>query len=685
MMNNLLVLLKRESSNLFFILAVLGIMVILFTPVPSWLLDILLLANFSFAILILMLTLDIDKPLSFSTFPSLLLITTLFRLALNISSTRLILENGDAGKVIDAVGEHIVSGSYIIGFVIFSILIVVQYIVITNGAQRVAEVAARFTLDSLPGKQMSIDADLNMGAIDQETAAKRRQQLERESNFYGAMDGASKFVKGDAIAGIIIIFINIIGGLSIGVFEHGMEWGAALHTYTLLTVGDGIITQIPALIIAVAAGIIITRAATDAKLGQEFINQMLAHPQVLIAVGFIIILLMLFPGLPAIPLAMMAAIFLGSGGWIFYRAKSKSTSSEVNYDEIKNQEVDNKLSTNFELRIGSQVDAFVNSKTSLFTQRIETLQRQIRQDMGLITPKINLHKDQKLIANDYMIFLNGAILARGEVFFGQVLAIKADASSAIVLDGKQTIEPTYGLPAVWIDPEQRTFAKSLGYTIVEPEIVLVTHISEILKRSAADFLTRAQTEYLIESRRGDLGSLVEELVPNILSYSDIQRVLQLLLQEQISIRYLDQILEVLVDTGRHTKDVEELTEKVRQSLGSILYDRFLDTSGRLNVITIDPALEGQMLQRSHPESGWSGLLTSMQLDEFINVLSQQVEKVLSSNIQPILLCSPNLRRALKSMLSRAIPHLSILSISELGKYVQVSSAGFVKIGKSLND
>lgn len=682
-MSSMLALLKKESSNLLFILAVLGIMVILFTPVSPWLLDILLLVNFAFAILILMLTLDIDKPLSFSTFPSLLLITTLFRLALNISSTRLILQDAHAGQVIDAVGKHIVAGSFIIGFVIFSILIVVQYIVVTNGAQRVAEVAARFTLDALPGKQMSIDADLNMGAIDQEEAAHRRKQLERESNFYGAMDGASKFVKGDAIAGIIIIFINIIGGLSIGVFQHGMDWGNALHTYTLLTVGDGIVTQIPALIIAVAAGIIITRAATDAKLGQEFMSQLLTHPQTLLAVGLILSLLLLFPGLPALPLTLMATLFLGAGGWMLYRIKRQGISADVS--AIPPDDDSPKTSTVFELRVGTLIEPATSAKTSLLNQRVETLQYQLRQDMGLITPPLQIKADSKLGAHEYTINLHGAVLARGEVFFGQILAIKGDAISTPALEGKQTLEPTYGLPATWISPEQRMTAKSLGYTIVEPEIVLVTHISEILKRSAADFLTRAQTEYLIESRRGEIGSLIDELIPNILTYSDIQRILQLLLHEQISIRHLDQILEVLVDVGRHVKDIEELTERVRQRLGATLYDRFMDKTGRLHVLTIDPTLEGQMLQRSNQESGWNNLLTSTQLDEFIRVLSQQVEQVLSNNIQPVLLCSPQLRRVLKHMLSRAIPHLSVLSIAELGKYVQISSAGIVQIGKTTHE
>lgn len=672
--------LKFEFYNLALVIGVIGILLVLFMPIPTWLLDFLLLTNFAAALLILLLALDTEKPLSFSTFPSLLLITTLFRLALNISSTRLILDHADAGKVIAAVGHYMVAGNLVVGFVIFFILVVVQYVVITNGAQRVAEVAARFTLDSLPGKQMSIDADLNMGLIDSDEAKRRRHQLEQESNFYGAMDGASKFVKGDAIAGVVIIVINIIGGLSIGMLQRGMGWAEALQHYSLLTIGDGIVTQIPSLIISVAAGIIITRAATDTRLGDALGNQIFAYPQTIMIVGLTLIIMLFLPGLPVFPILILL-IILSAAVWYSLKFKKKAESDVENKKEDTSKEkmdIKNDFKpAALELKISSNLEPYLINETNSLNQRYNSLQKQLSLDLGVFLPKLFIGVDKKLQENYYHILIYGAVVARGNVNYQKMLAINSGNAAMDSIVGEETKEPTYGLPALWIDENQKFQAKALDFTIVEPETVIVTHLSENIKRYLSEFLTRAETEKLIELHKESMGSLIDELIPAVLTYSDIQRVLQLLLKEQISVKNIEKILEVLVDFGRVTKVPEELVEKVRERLGSIVYERFLDTEGTLQVMTIAPELESHMLAmvRVNNES----LLPPQFIDKFLRSIVQETEKLLSNNIQPVLLCSPALRRPLRAMISRAIPHVEVLSIAELGQFIQVSSAGVISV------
>jgi flagellar biosynthesis protein FlhA len=673
--------LKFEFYNLALVIGVIGILLVLFTPIPTWLLDFLLLTNFSVALLILLLALDTEKPLSFSTFPSLLLITTLFRLALNISSTRLILDHADAGKVIAAVGHYMVAGNLVVGFVIFFILVVVQYVVITNGAQRVAEVAARFTLDSLPGKQMSIDADLNMGLIDSDEAKRRRHQLEQESNFYGAMDGASKFVKGDAIAGVVIIVINIIGGLSIGMLQRGMGWSEALQHYSLLTIGDGIVTQIPSLVISVAAGIIITRAATDTRLGQALGNQFFAYPQTIMIVGFTLIIMLFLPGLPIIPIFVLLLILAAA---IWYSLKYKKNQgvadddSDVDTEETVDQQKSNDLKpAAFELKVSSNLESYILGESKSLYQRYNSLQKQLSLDLGIFLPKLSISVDKKLQENHYQILIYSAVVARGSVNYLKFLAINSGNADMKSISGEVTKEPTYGLPALWIDEAQKQQARVLGFTIVDPETVIVTHLSENIKRYLSDFLTRAETEKLIQLHKESMGSLLDELIPTVLTYSDIQRVLQLLLKEQISIKNIEKILEVLVDVGRVNKVPEDLAEKVRERLGSIIYERFLSADGALQVMTIAPELESHMLAmvRVNNES----MLPPQYIDKFLRSIVQETEKQLANNVQPVLLCSPSIRRPLRAMISRAIPHVEVLSIAELGQFIQVSSAGIISI------
>ncbi|AEA68686.1 MULTISPECIES: flagellar biosynthesis protein FlhA [Pseudomonas] len=685
-MKPLLSRMLSEGSDLLLAVAVIGILLVLFTPIPTWLLDLLLLTNFAVALMVLLVTFDIDKPLSFSTFPSLLLMTTLFRLALNISATRLILTDGDAGLVIAAVGTHVVGGNYVIGFVIFLILVVVQYVVVTSGAQRVAEVAARFTLDSLPGKQMSIDADLNMGIIDQEEAKRRRSQLERESNFYGAMDGASKFVKGDAIAGIVIIAINIIGGLSVGILQKGQSWGDALHHYTLLTVGDGIVTQIPSLIIAVAAGIIITRAATDARLGPELGRQVSAYPKTLVVVALVTLFLAMMPGLPLIPLMVLFCAFAAAAWFSYRKLRGKTNADEDSQqDLLSGQDSDSNdvyalMNTDaFELRLSADLAAHVLAATSTLSLRIENLRKQFAKDYGFALPSLNVHADKKLASGTYQVCVQGAVIAAGELEFDKLLAINPGGAT-LVLEGRATKEPTYGLKALWIEVAQRAQARTAGYTLVEPDTVLLTHLSELARRYAPEFLTRAETERLIEKKRAGLGSLVDELVPQVLSYSDIQRVLQLLLREQVSIRNLETILEVLVDAGRSNKNADDLVERVRERLGAALYERLVDKNGELNVLTIAPQLEGYMLAASRPREGLqSALLPAQELERFVTTVAREAERQLSGNKQPVLLCAAPLRRVLRAFMSRAVPHMAVLSVNEVGQHARVTSAGMIDL------
>ena len=504
-----------NKSDIVLVISMIGILLVLFTPIPPRLLDFLLIANFSSGLLILFLTLYTDKPLGFSTFPSLLLIATLFRLALNIAATRLILSDGDAGEVIGAIGSYVVGGNYVIGLVVFLILIVVQYVVVTNGAQRVAEVAARFTLDSMPGKQMSIDADLNMGLIDESGAKNRRKEIEQEANFYGAMDGASKFVKGDAIAGIIIILIDIIGGLTVGVAQKGMPWSDALQTYTLLTVGDGIVTQIPALVISTATGIIVTRAATDAKFGVEITRQITRYPQTLTMLMIALFGFLLLPGIPAAPVFLL---FLVAGILLYAAMKGSERVSEDN-GEKSDSAVDSIDSLYHEIavhpvevHIGSALADYLGSgSSSVFMEKIKLFRKQLAFDLGFVLPHVRIVDGVDASANGYEIRLYGVRVAEGSIYSDKELAISAHLDSSV--EGIRTKDPTYGLPAVWVDESNKEKARKLGYTIADGSTVMVTHVSEVLKNNVYDLLTREEVEKLLARVKSAQPGLYDDLIP----------------------------------------------------------------------------------------------------------------------------------------------------------------------------
>lgn len=675
---------RENPRDLILVAAMFAILIALFTPIPPYLLDFLLLANLSFSLMVLLLTFYTDKPISFSTFPSLLLITTLFRLSLNISATRLILNDASAGKVIESVGTYVVGGNYTIGLVVFFILVVVQYVVVTNGAQRVAEVAARFTLDSMPGKQMSIDADLNMGMITEDEARQRRGDIEREANFYGAMDGATKFVKGDAIAGIIIILIDIIGGLTVGVAQLGMSWSEALQTFTLLTVGDGIVTQIPSLVIAVATGILITRAATDARLGDELIRQLTSNPKVLSLVGITLALFIFAPGIPTIPVMILAAVFLSAA---FFTIRSMPDQEQEDEEDgltgttaAGGAEDFQKLLQIFpvELSVGSNVGTFFEREGPLVLEQIQDLRRTVASTLGFVCQEIKVTDSASTGPDGYSVQFNGVSVGQGTLYADRMMAINPDVNRQ-ALDGIQTKEPAYNLDAVWIEKSQLDEAKSLGYTIVAPETLLITHLQDLILRNGHLLLTRPVVEQMIESARADLGGLVDELIPTILTFADVQRVLQALLQERVSIRNTGLILECLVDVGRSTKDIHELTEKVREQLGRQIVEQMRAGNDELKVLTLDSELESQLLRGIKPgENGPVLVPEPMQIDSLISKITRTFEEQMSRGVQPILICSPRLRAPFKRFCERFVPTLSVLSVNEVAAATPLSTVGVIK-------
>ncbi|WP_411993486.1 flagellar biosynthesis protein FlhA [Agarivorans sp. DSG3-1] len=669
-----------KKSDFLFVVGTVGILAVLFIPLPPVALDFFLICNLSTALLVLLLTFYAEKPLSFSTFPSILLITTLFRLALNISATRLILDDAGAGKVIDAVGHYVVGGNYVVGVVVFIILIVVQYVVVTNGAQRVAEVAARFTLDSMPGKQMSIDADLNIGVIDESEAKIKREEIQQEANFYGAMDGATKFVKGDAIAGIIIIFIDIIAGLMMGVGHHGMSWSQALQTYTLLTVGDGIVTQIPSLIIATATGILITRAATDSKLGSEVISQITSHPIILVILIFVLTFLMFLPGLPKLALA---AVIVGVICLLVYAYKAADSASDSipNPDSSKKETVGGKedLYQNIELhpielRLGSGLqNALEEIRESIF-ERVQNMRKQYALESGFVIPSIKvLIDDTEIDQSSYGIFIYGAKLGSSHVKLNHQLAI-AGAQTKVELDGEKTVEPTYGLPAIWVSEAGQKTAQAANYTLVDWQTMVVTHLSELIRSNSHELLTRSEVDNIIARNKSQCETLLEEIVPAVLTITEIQNVLRMLLKEGVSIRNIQLILEVLADTGKRTQSPEKLVEDVRSRLGAFICQPLVGSSGVLDVLTLDPVLERTLISSLNPPERMASFsIDPTSTEKLLNSISRGAQKMMSHNQMPVLICSPIIRRRLKQLTERILPKLAVIAMSEIPNSMNVNS------------
>jgi flagellar biosynthesis protein FlhA len=683
-MKELLTQVWSGKRDLALVSLMIGILMVLFTPIPSPLLDFLLVINITLALLILLATFFTEKPLQFSTFPTILLLVTLFRLALNVSATRLILEGADAGRVINAIGSFMVGGNYVVGLVVFLILVVVQYVVVTNGAQRVAEVAARFTLDSMPGKQMSIDADMNMGLIDEHEARRRRAMVEKEASFYGAMDGATKFVKGDAIAGIIIILINITAGLAVGIAQLGMPWTEAVQRFTLLTIGDGIVTQIPSLVIAVATGILITRAAADAQLSKEIPKQVLSNPRALMVVAIALMVMLLMPGFPAFPVLLVLIGVLIMATFVARKVSDKEDTDAATEasDDAKTKPQDELQQLMriepIEVALSADLATALLGAGSDFSDRIANLRRQFAQDYGFILPKVHLGPRAEILENNYELLIQGNRVGSGELQTNRILAINPGGQRP-KLDGIETTDPAYGLPALWVEKDQRQYARSVGYTLVDPDTVLMTHFSEIIKRYAPDLLTRAEAERLVNRIREQHASLIDELVPNVLSFSDIQKVLQLLLKEQVSIRNMEAVLEVLVDAGKATKAAEDLAERVREKLGSSICQKLTDARGEMHVLTLSPDVERSLLGNLRNTETKSPMFSEItQLDAFMKNLAKQSETMMGKSLQPVLLCPSPVRRPLRNLVQRSLPYVSVVGLNEVPTTAVVRS--FAAVG-----
>lgn len=670
---------RKPKSELLVILLAIGILLILFVPVAPFVLDVLLILNFSWALTVLLLTFFTDKPLAFSTFPPLLLLSTLFRLGLNVSATRLILADAHAGRVIEAMGAHVIRGNYVMGLVVFFILVVVQYVVVSNGAQRVAEVAARFTLDSLPGKQMSIDADLNMGLVSREQAQERRRQIEREASFYGAMDGASKFVKGDAIAGILILLINILGGFAIGMAQKGMSLQEALETYTLLTAGDGLVTQIPALIISIATGIIVTRAATDSHLGEAVSRQIAAFPGALVLVCMALCGFLTISGMPLLPVLLVLGIFAVSARFAS-RLKPEAETPRLTPAESLN----NRLRIHpVDILMHPRLHETLLQTEALFVERIGRLREQTALELGVILPEVRFLPETRLTWPHYQIVLQGNARPTHPLYPEKVLVLLNPGDrqhQATWLQGAGVRDPAFGLPAVWCAPDIRTEAQVRGLRVQEPPEVLLAHLHETLKDALPELLTREETLRLLDN--SSLHSLRDELIPALMSTGQVMRVLQKLLDEKVSIRPLETILEVLLEHAKTSSDPALLAELVRVRLSDAICTRLAGGQAFLSVLTLAPGLE-QQLANAFTSNGWapSPALT----EHFLRALAREVENMLGTRRRPILLCSSIIRRHVRELTRRILPHLSVLAMNEIPVSLQVESFATLDTEQELID
>lgn len=673
-----------RSSDILIALLVVGIVMMMIIPLKPSLLDILLTFNISFALIILMVSMFNTDPLDFSVFPSLLLVMTLFRLSLNISSTRLILLNAEAGQVIASFGSFVIGGNTVVGLVIFLIIVIIQFIVITRGAERVSEVAARFTLDAMPGKQMAIDADLNAGLINEQDARERREKIGQEADFYGAMDGASKFVKGDAIAGIIIIIINIVGGFVIGMAQKGMTAGEAMQIYTILTVGDGLVTQIPALLISTATGIVVTRSASKTSLGTELTSQLLNYPKAL-GLAALILLVLGSIGLPRLPMYSLAAFF----GLLFFtfRTSAAKTVEEIDTEDVQEAEEIKKPENvvellqveKMEMELGYALIPLVDSEQGGdLLDRIIMIRRQCAVEMGFIVPPVRIRDNMQLKPNAYSIKIKGIEIATGELLLDNYLAIGPDIEHDNEIVGIDTLEPAFSLPARWIQTADKERAELKGYTVVDPASVLATHLTAIIKSHAHELLGRQEIQNIVDYIKEQNQAVVDELIPELISLGDLQRVLANLLKEQVSIRDMVTILETLADYSKLTKDIDVLTEYVRQALKRQISKQYSGDKQTMSVLTLDPGLEEKLRESiQHSEFGSYLALDPDIAQPMIDRLSRQYEELSQRGITPIVICAPILRIYFKRLIERFISNLIVLSYNEIDSNINVEVIGMV--------
>ncbi len=652
---------------------VVGILMIMLLPLPRFVLDVLLSFNITLSIIILLVGMQVRKPLEFSVFPSVLLMITLLRLSLNIASTRLILLHGNegaaaAGEVIRAFGSFVVGGNYTVGLVVFTILVIINFVVVTKGAGRVAEVAARFTLDAMPGKQMSIDADLNAGLINESEARRRRKQIAEEADFYGAMDGASKFVRGDAVAAVIIILVNIVGGLAIGVLQQGLSLSVAAQTYTLLTVGEGLVAQVPALIVSTAAGIVVTRAASEADLGVEITRQVLIAPKAVGTAAGLVLALGLVPGLPH--LAFLS--FGGGVAWLAYRLfqqeRGGDAMSAPSVTPVKTEEATPHVAPLdvMEVQVGYGLISLVEGAVgTTLLDRIKALRRQFAESMGIIIPPIHIRDNLQLRSNEYAILLKGVEIAKADVLPGHVLAIDPGTAQKGIVQGIATKEPVFGLPALWVQDQAREQAQIAGFTVVDATSAIATHLSEIIKRHAHELLGRQEVQALLDEVAKGHPKLVEELVPSTVSLGTIVRVLANLLREGVPIRDLRTILEAVADQASVTKDPDTLSDAARQALARTITKQYLGPDGALPVISLDPRLERLLVEQGASGAGSGGLIDPSLGQQLLVSLRQAADRVVSRGHQPIILCSPAVRRPLRRLTERTLQSVPVIGLNEI--------------------
>ncbi|MBP2026415.1 flagellar biosynthesis protein FlhA [Acetoanaerobium pronyense] len=666
-------------------LGVIGIVLIIIIPIPLFFVDVMLSLNISLALLILVVAMYNREALDFSVFPSLLLITTLFRLALNITTTRYILGEGNAGQVIEAFGNFVMAGNPVVGFVVFTIIVIVQFMVITKGAERVSEVAARFTLDAMPGKQMAIDADLNSGLIDETQAKERRLKIQREADFYGAMDGATKFVKGDAIAGILITLINVIGGFVIGVMIMGMPFMEAISRFTVLSVGDGLVSQIPALLISTGTGIVVTRAASESSLGQDFVNQLFNNYQIMFIISGVLFFLSVTP-LPFIPYFLLSMIFLAAGINMLRRSSEEpkeieGVSKEEDVEEIRRPEnVLPLLNVDpIELEFGYGIIPLADkSQGGDLFDRLVMIRRQCALELGIVVPMIRLRDNIQLQPNEYMIKVKGVEISGGEILFDHYLAMNPGMAEGDI-KGIDTIEPAFGLPAKWIDEKEREKAEIYGYTVVDPPSIISTHLTEVIKKHSFELLGRQEVKMLLDNLKETHPTLVDDVVPALLSLGDIQKVLSNLLREGVSIRNFSNIMEALADYGQVTKDTDMLTEYVRQSMYRSITKQFMPRT-EAKVLTLDPDLERTIMESLQTtETGTYMALDPSVSQKLISSLGEEVEKILSIGEQPIIITAPVCRFYFKKFVEQISDDIIVLSYNEVDPKAKIQSIGMVSI------
>jgi flagellar biosynthesis protein FlhA len=686
----------HENRGMIFPIALIGLLVVILVPLPTPVLDFLLVCNITLSVIILVTTIYVKSPLEFAVFPSLLLAVTLFRLVLNVATTRLILTAGDrfadpkaamhgAGEVVQAFASFVTGGSLAVGIIIFAIIFIIQFVVITKGATRISEVAARFTLDAMPGKQMAIDADLNAGHITEAVARQRREDITQEADFYGAMDGSSKFVRGDAIAGIIITFVNILGGLYIGMVEHGWDVWGCLDLYTKLTIGDGLVSQIPAFIVSLGAGLIVTRTSSRKDLGDEVFGQVLTRQKPLI-IASAFLALMTLTGLPKIPLIILGTC-CGLLAFMLTRNEQQTVAKQQLAEKEKlsaakkePEKVEKLLDLDtLELEVGYGLVKMVDaSKGGDLLDRISMIRRQVAMDLGIIVPPCRIRDNIQLGANDYVVKIKGQAVAKGETFPEQFLAMDNGATSGPIPGGTLTTEPAFGLPAYWITESERSHAEALNYTVVEASAVLATHLTEIIKSHAHELLTRQEVKNLLENLKARSPALIEEVVPTQIKPGELQKVMQNLLRERVAVRDLETILETLGDFASRTKDLDVLTEYVRNALGRAICKQYVDEKDRLWCLTVDPALEELVnghLDRS--ERGTTNTMPPQTAQQVVQQIAGKTTELTQTGRSAVILCGPQIRMSLRRMIEGGLPHVAVLAFNEVPPEISVEAVGMV--------